>query len=226
MKLLQTNTYLLLIDEEVEIRVNNLFYPMDGKGHITRRSSMYLNVDGCGKIIAYRKLNEEAKELEGLPLLPPFEEVVDVKYLALNHIEKTIGINPKDERWDEVAITFKNMFIAGYKAAQQSNKQFSLGDVIRAYDEGTNSGALYESLCGEHDSYEEMEEAEKYIKQERDEFIQSLSTQQLPKEFKPIMYPKYTQYDGFEEDDEIPVMTPMTFTNSEGKKELIGTYKY
>lgn len=68
-KLIQTKDYLLLIHEEAEIRVNNLFYPMDGKGHITRRSSMYLNVDGCGKIIAYRKLSEEAKELD-LPLLP------------------------------------------------------------------------------------------------------------------------------------------------------------
>lgn len=63
-------------------------------------------------------------------------------------------------------------------------------------------------------------------KYSEEEIIQLLSTQQLPKEFEPRMYPKYTQYDGFEEDDEIPVMTPMTYTNSEGKQEIQGRYVY
>jgi hypothetical protein len=54
------------------------------------------------------------------------------------------------------------------------------------------------------------------------EYIQSLSTQQLPKEFIP-------EYKDFLEGglgNPIEVRRFKTITNSEGKQEIQGTYKY
>ena len=95
------------------------------------------------------------------------------------------------------------------------SKQFTLEDLKKAIAFAFNAGRRLERKAVSPDFSFEIY---------REELIQSLSTQQLPKEFEPRMYPKYTQYDGFEEDDEIPVMTPMTFTNSEGKQEIQGKY--
>ena len=127
----------------------------------------------------------------------PFEEIVDVKYLALRHIEKTIGVNPKDERWDEIAITFKNMFIAGYKAAQ-SKGQYSLDDMETLMEEALNwfGGGRDKDISDSKEFFEK--------------YIQSLSTQQLPKEFIPEYY---TNGD-------------MIVKNRERIRELVGTYKY
>ena len=216
-KLIQTKDYLLLIDEEAEIKDKEIV--TDSYGNV--RSFADLSFLGLGydittihKVVAYHPLTEEAKELD-LPLLPPFEEV-DVEKLALKtyHIDsvETLDLPPFENTKNSV-----EGFIEGYKAAQ--SKQFSLEDMQKAFEAGEYKGHC-EKGRNERSSYE----SRNYNTFK--EFIQSLSTQQLPKEFEPIMYPKYTQYDGFEEDDEIPVMTPMTSTNSEGKEELVGTYKY
>lgn len=209
-KLIQTKDYLLLIDEEAEILSNDLI-ERDGNVYKctiankvevivyekNRYAGSFPPIE-CRNIIAYYPLTKEAKELD-LPLLPPFEGSFNItKWAKEEHKYNHRNI-------DE--LSFILGCEVGYEKSQ--SKQFTLEDMIKAYDEG----------CSE--KFKRTGEAVL-----REEFIQSLSTQQLPKEFEPRVYPKYTQYDGFEEDDEIPVMTPMTFTNSEGKQELIGIYKY
>jgi hypothetical protein len=237
MKLLQTNTYLLLIDEEAEIQKGDLMYDnhLVGLCNCTKvvnklpysYTSSFINVD---KVIAYYPLTKEAKELD-LPLLHnPFEDKVDVEKLAEEYLQKWRGLNNVHLSNIIHADRCKNDFIAGYKAAQQSNKQFSLEDiktVIKWLNKNYSliEDELFEPYIGKEDEVPDVFFHSVY-EEALNRGIQSLSTQRLPKEFEPIMYPKYTQYYGFEEDDEIPVMTPMTYTNSEGKQEIQGRYVY
>lgn len=202
MKLIQIKDYLLLIDEEAVCKTGELYltYIQD---RIIPKCKGEIQVGD--KIIAYLPINSEAQELD-LPLLPPFEDTIPNS----GYEEGMHGYTDTEVR------VAQNAFKAGYKRAQQSNKQYSLEDI--------------EQILFDYDNVDWSKREHKkptiMMKEWLKEKIQSLSTQRLPKEFEPIMYPKYTQYDGFEEDDEIPVMTPMTSTNSEGKQELVGGYKY
>lgn len=65
-KLIQTKDYLLLIDEEAEIKKDDYFL-LDDK-YIYKDGGDMAN-DTAKKIIAYYPLNSETKELD-LPLLP------------------------------------------------------------------------------------------------------------------------------------------------------------
>lgn len=156
----------------------------------------------------YYPLTKEAKELD-LSLLPSFEVTKSIEHLAEEKTDEECQI---DSSLDYAG--FYKGFISGYKEAQ--SKQYSLEDI--------------EQILFDYDNVDWSKREHKkptiMMKEWLKEKIQSLSTQRLPKEFEPIMYPKYTQYYGFEEDDEIPVMTPMTSTNSEGKQEIQGRYVY
>src|SRR5690606_31666740 len=118
---------------------------------------------GFQKIIAYYPLSKEAKELD-LPLLPnPFEEEPLMKQAS--ELRELRGYH-KDSHY-----SFCGGFIEGYGAAQ--SKQFSLEDVKKAikmakkgYNEFGENGFLRHGF-----DFTERE------------IIQSLSTQQLPKEF-------------------------------------------
>lgn len=200
MKLLQTNTYLLLIDEEAEVcRGQHRF--LNNKVELIHEGHNYPYKGN--KVVAYYPLTKEAKELD-LPKLPPFKEVIPNS----EYEEGMFGYTDTEVR------VAQNAFKEGYKAAQ--SKQYSLEDI--------------EQILFDYDNVDWSKREHKkptiMMKEWLKEKIQSLSTQRLPKEFEPIMYPKYTQYYGFEEDDEIPVMTPMTSTNSEGKQEIQGKYVY
>lgn len=95
MKLLSTPEYLLFADEIVEItHPSYYYYKHFGEDIISHTNDVVkglntlenLNKDGFySKIIAYRKLNEEAKELD-LPLLPnPFEAVnVNIQIMIMS----------------------------------------------------------------------------------------------------------------------------------------------
>ena len=228
-KLIQIKDYLLLIDEEAEIQKGDLMYDnhLVGLCNCTKvvnklpysYTSSFLNVD---KVIAYYPLTKEAKELD-LPLLPSFEVTKSIEHLAEEKTDEECQI---DSSLDYAG--FYKGFIEGYKAAQ--SKQFSLEDiktVIKWLNKNYSliEDELFEPYIGKEDEVPDVFFHSVY-EEALNRGIQSLSTQQLPKEFEPIMYPKYTQYDGFEEDDEIPVMTPMTSTNSEGKQELVGVWKF
>lgn len=102
----------------------------------------------------------------------------------------------------------RRIFIEGYKAAQ--SKQFSLGDIQKAFEAGVEWKR--NPNVSELDAYTNL--------------VQSLSTQQLPKEF----IPEYEDYEvvGERDEDGYPLWSKRlkTITNSEGKEELVGTYKY
>lgn len=212
-KLIQTQDYLLLIDEESrgiafgEIGVNMRHSKLEVE---TR------NIGGYGsdkyywshkKCLAYYPLTPEAKELEGLPKLPnPFKEI-DVEKLALEKYQYTSAnppystITPRDKI---------SGFIEGYKAAQ--SKQFSLEDIQKAFEAGV--AWHVNPNISEIDAYTS--------------FIQSLSTQQLPSEFIPETYCNYGDdcpSKGAYDKQHLCDIRIKTITNSEGKQELVGVWR-
>lgn len=233
-KLIQTKDYLLLIDEEAEIKPNDLFWYRNYKILLcTGINNTFILTDNkkpkhssfgqpsqlCKKIIAYYPLNSEAEELD-LPLLPnPFYKKTDVVALAIEKYGDGYG-----------AIDQIDAFKAGYKAAQ--SKQFNSNDMI-----------LFAEYVGNY--YADIHKPVIPTEELLNSFIQSLSTQQLSKEFVPEYEYYYHSSKEFYKDakfekcskeqyelikEEIPtcpVKTELkTMTNSEGREELVGTYKY
>ena len=175
-KLIQTKDYLLLIDEEAEIK--------EGKTFITKDNIIHSNYGynyGDRVVIAYYPLTKEAKELN-LPLLPnPFKE---------------------------------------------QPKQFSLEDMKRAI-EMAREMKDDEGVFDVH-SIRGLTEVCTYDWEERyseKEIIQSLSTRQLPKGFIPE-YQRVRDWDSRDiNGDYNSKLQLKTIINSEGKQELVGTYK-
>jgi hypothetical protein len=234
MKLLKTDMYLLLIDEEAEIIVGDYFLNpnftlrecenlnITKYGNIQDKHEHSWRLSMCkGKVIGYYPLTKEAKELD-LPLLPSFGEV-DINRLA-ESFYREFPNNPKDKPdWtynrDIHVHKKRKAFIDGYKAAQ--SKQFSLEDMKRAFEQGHKVGVYLADYKHE----------EKW-----EEFIQSLSTQRLPKSFNPeYEYLNCSECDGAgwmvscekcNGEGNKKLSTLKTITNSEGKEVLCGTYKY
>lgn len=246
-KLIQTKDYLLLIDEEAEIKENDylLLNNEHPKGrirkcfHLTNNNALWNGKDWntlkgkhffidpkesegwgfvteleCKKIIAYYPLTKEAKELD-LPLLPnPFIE--EIEEIDENTYLKNIGhecflqmkkLNPSGgiREFIRMAVEF------GYKAAQ--SKQFSLEDVKKAIEMARGNSGRFR--LADDISFDYTEE----------QIIQSLYTQNLPKEF----IPEYEiVYSSKELADKVFIYEEVfkTITNSEGKQELVGIYKY
>lgn len=214
MKLLQTNTYLLLIDEEAEIQKGDLMYDnhLVGLCNCTKAvnklpysyTSSFLNID---KVIAYYHISSEAKELD-LPKLPPFKKIIPNS----EYEEGMFGYTDTEVR------VAQNAFKEGYKAAQ--SKQYSLEDI--------------EQILFDYDNVDWSKREHKkptiMMKEWLKEKIQSLSTQQLPVGFIPE-----PNDIGFIKNADIMVgkklydkiMSPFkTIINSEGKEELVGNYVY
>lgn len=226
MKLIQTTDYLLLIDGEAEIKEffkGYVYQPHWKKPVKLEDSSISLNYAeedrkeyGGGKIIAYRKLNEEAKELD-LPELPPFE--VNIEKLAKDRYgkyEASIDIPNK---------YLREGFIDGYKAAQ-SDKQYSLEDMY-SFARFCNDNHSLDDSTGQYDWQPIFREYKpKTNKEMFNDWIQSLSTQQLPKEFI-VTYERVRNWDSRDiNGDYNSKLQLKTIINPEGKEELVGTYKY
>lgn len=217
-KLIKTDLYLLLIDEEAGIDINNYIVAEDlsgiakvkeyEKGHILAIAIFqnielgisYHQTSDWNKIIAYYPLTEGAKELD-LPLLPnPFEEI-NIEDLS----EKANGYAYYGKPLGEKYLAFKEGFIEGYKAA--SKGQFSLEDIKKAIEMARMTFPTDKLSCDRHST---------------EHIIQSLSTQKLPSEF----IPEYEEIIVDKLVPKMPIDIIKTITNSEGKQELIGTYKY
>lgn len=244
MKLTQTKEYLLLIDEEAAVKEGNTFITKDNIIH-----SNYGYNYGDRVVVAYYPLTKEVKELD-LPLLPnPFKEthIVDIEQLshryyfdleekrekAKNFKGQVAGHHPDMLTSREMYAAMRG-FVDGYKAAQAQSKQFSLEDMKKAIE------MAREQDCSNFEYYGFCEKA--YTD---DEIIQSLSTQQLPVSFEPEYRYYYHSSKEFYSDagfvecskeqyESIKVEIPAcplkaeikTIINSEGKEELVGTYKY
>lgn len=153
-----------------------------------------------GEIIAYYPQTNQAKELD-LPLLPnPFES----EYNANQIIEMLLNVckssYPLFEDWIEYKEAMK------YQTQSQS-KQFSLDDIKKAIQMARDLRTLFPSNDYKYDE---------------DEIIQSLSIQKRPKWFIPeiIIINQDYRFDKGQREE------LKTITNSEGKLELVGTYKY
>jgi len=223
MKLVKTDLYLLLIDEEAEIQKGDLMYDnhLVGLCNCTKvvnklpysYTSSFLNVD---KVIAYYPLTKEAKELDLLLLPKPFESLESL-YKQPNIKKKpynNIALKAIEEvRMESFLDGHFYGFEEGYKAAQ--SKQFTLEDMKKAVGRAYKAG------------FDDIEDNWKLDKVS-EEIIQLLSTQQLPVGFIPepndIGFIKNTDimvgkklYD--------KIMSPFkTITNSDGKQEIQGKY--
>lgn len=216
MKLIKTEQYLLLTDEEAEIKKGyyltdklticrfikgdeKYVYSLEAGSNVRKNSK---------KLIAYYPLTKEAKELD-LPLLPtldenPYKETEDYqKWLEDSGTEKSN------------AYQLSLSFLAGFKQAR--TKKFSLEDIKKAIEMAREDNGID---CEGNYSYTE------------EEIIQSLSTQQsMPKEFiveyETIQTTKKEDYKYQNGNSNLNYEQRFkTITNSEGKEELIGTYKY
>lgn len=227
MKLITTKDYLLLINEEAEIKVKDKVWWEDPEDGLTSQLNTAIEVHEdlifmseanaseieafpheVSLVIAYYPLKEEAKELD-LPLLPPFEEI-DVEKLVFDYTLPN-GFNRTD-----AGVSIMKAFIAGYKAAQ-SKGQYSLEDMLDAFEYGLSKPEF---------------QLTRKLKEDLTIFVKLLSTQQLPKEF----IPEYEYKEIIEKVDELsdkigvtPKVTKLyktlkTITNSEGKQEIQGHY--
>lgn len=234
-KLIKTKDYLILIDEEAEIKgtvglcYNSIKNTWDKDIILYQGTMPDYNYIGFQKIIAYRKLNKEAKELD-LSLLPPFEGSFNItKWAKEEHKYNHRNI-------DE--LSFILGCEVGYEKSQ--SKQFTLEDMKKAIEMAREQSEPYYGGGGLV-LFEPIYE-NKYTEEE---IIQSLSTQQLPKEFIPEYEYYYhsskefyidakfekcskEQYESIRKEiPKCPIKTELKIiTNSEGKEELVGTYKY
>lgn len=269
-KLIQTKDYLLLINEEAEIKINESTYdfeicPCFGKNKHTEgivwsfndkrmHIENFIETTETGDsgydiikingyclypIAAYYPLTKEAKLLN-LPLLPPFKEVIPNS----EYEEGMFGYTDTEVR------VAQNAFKEGYKAAQSHSKQFSLDDVIN-YSNWLSQWLSYNKYKKVIDGAKpygigELISNKVLIKMFvaglpssnpplSQETIQSLSTQQLPKEFIPEYEDGCLNYTDNKTCDKpcdnmfcLPKgkLELKTITNLKGKQELVGTYKY
>ena len=211
MKLVKTDLYLLLIDEEAKIKPDDYIIHDTVEGIVEANDEWDYRGekdDYWNKAIAYRKLNENAKELN-LPLLPnPFKSNYKHPFYALLSAIDILKSDGFDERCDVlVHLEETKNFIQNV----MQSKQFSLEDMKKAIEMAKEGKLIFNS-----------EEYGFDFKYTREEIIQSLSTQQLPKEFIPeirIINQDYRFERGQREELK-------TITNPEGKKELVGKYLY
>jgi len=189
MKLIKNNLYLLLIDEEAEV-CRGQYRFLNNKIELIHEGHNYPYKGE--KIIAYRKLNSEAKELD-LPLLPPFEEVDEFEQFKRfseiytdTVIELAIEIiedNPYKSGELYERELFKRIKEKGYKVAL-SKFQYSLEDMKKAFEEGSKHKYVCEANGKDKKCYcRNDNECNLRHYMTAEEFIQSISTQQLPKEF-------------------------------------------
>src|SRR5690606_25080535 len=177
----------------------------------------------CSKVIGYYPLTKEAKRFD-LPLLPnPFKNEVSYNKDAIIEAFYTNYREWKNRYQDYIDVDFNDWFNNKIEGKQEfiSDKQFSLEDMKKAID-------LTQQICDRNAHYVQRDRnvpVPMITIDEEEEIIQSLSTQQLPKEFIPILESKcwcLMPMSGCFECSNIL----KTITNSEGKKMLTGKWVY
>lgn len=216
-KLIQTKDYLLLIDEESrgiafgEVGVNMRHSKLEVE---TR------NIGGYGsdkyywshkKCLAYYPLTEEAKELD-LPLLPVTPK--DEWGVHETHCCEEHGCKYGDNDCCVAIGIAKAKYPCEYCYDDEDDMQFTLKDVKKAF------------IAGQKHEEDIACSAEINLNPNLEEYIQSLSTQQLPKEFIPE-YERVRDWDSRDVNGDYNSKLQLkTTTNSEGKEELVGTWKF
>jgi hypothetical protein len=190
-KLIKTENYLLVVDDNKDIE-ENMWTVKEGKV----REVSYLGQDNGYAIIAHLPLNG-SPILEGVDLLPPYEDVELLIKDALSDLPKNL------DKTNLYALGFTEGRISGYNKARQKYK-YTEEDMRKAIDMATTS---------KHDSTLIFFNAE--------EIIQSLH--QYPTEFECEM--KYFEVDmGLGEECIEHGQIPQKITTAQGR-QWVGKYK-
>jgi len=148
--------YVLCSDEE--IKEGNLFMHPD---FLIERASRDLDGRGLKKVLTQSPdlsllSEEDANRIGWFDTQKIFKEESETKFGSQLFIDyATIGFQKALEL--------------------TSDRRFTKRDMIAAYHDGSNSGAEYESSCGDYDDLEVINEAHRYVENQEREFIQSLS---------------------------------------------------
>lgn len=180
MKLIKLNKDHYIVIDNSKIKVGDWYY-FEGL-HKLNASIHTLKVsDNLGR--GCFKITYSTKALEGMRRLEPY---ISYKYLPLADAEEAINgysvedmveqeyfIERKGSMWmptthDCIQANKQEGSIAGFNAAMEltKDKLFTVEDMINAFKEGTNSGALYEDV--------NEEDIEEFSKTEFEEFKKSI----------------------------------------------------
>jgi hypothetical protein len=202
-ELIKTEDYLLVVSDEVieDVRPYVGRYHLE-KGYILNQFPTYLtDLTECKLVIAHLPLNE-APYLDGVDVLPEIEGDL--------HIYDAIGYAGSEGHPDPQAFSDRQMalfqgYAEGFEKAKETYK----------YTEDDLRNAMDWIMMQYFEFYEQPTTGR------REQFIQSLNQPKLP-----IAFESYTQR--FADSDNILKQWdgPKTFTNSEGRTEWFGKYKF
>ena len=210
-KIIYTDDYALIVSDEEIKKGDYIFCIEDVKDDLKiervsiRTIHWLVNSSIFKKVIGHRPLTD-APVLEGVPLLPEFGKKEDAEKIAYNWF---VTADKKNTIFD---LGWVNIFTAGYNKAKETYK-YTEEDLIKAI-ELAQTPLDYDSLP--------------FI----DEVMQSLQQQKRPKYFGCEMEPKYKHIgavkgiygSGFRKQNLMYGLSK-TITNSQGQKELVGTYE-
>ena len=195
-KLIKTDNYLLVVSDE-EIKEKDYIY-WNNKVFKAIETT-YLPT--TKKIICHKPLNS-APYLDGVDVLPEFEDEV---------IGKPLDDYIRNKHTQEECIGF----IDGYQKAKETYK-YTEADLRKAV-ELARKGSVKDTYNG----YGRPTEPRFVLdNQSTDEIIQSLKQPKLPIAFDSAAYGIGNDEDGR------AVSEPRKITNSEGRREWVGTYKF
>jgi hypothetical protein len=204
-EIVYTDDYALIVSDEhiKDVRPHKGKYHLEDGLTINKFPDYLTDLGACKLIIAHRPLTD-APILEGVPLLPEFSKEDDVVELAL----RTYPFGNSE----------RNALITGYNKAKETYK-YTEDDLIAVWNIAFEEGVSLDDEINDPVSFKDV--------------IQSLQQPKRPKYFECEMEPKYKHIgavkgiygSGFRKQN-LMYGLPKTITNSQGQKELVGSYTY
>jgi hypothetical protein len=204
-EIIYTDDYALIVSDEhiKDVRPHKGKYHLEDGLTINKFPDYLTDLGACKLIIAHRPLTD-APILEGVPLLPEFKKEDDVVELAL----RTYPFGNSE----------RNALITGYNKAKETYK-YTEDDLIAVWNIAFEEGVSLDDEINDPVSFKDV--------------IQSLQQPKRPKYFECEMEPKYKHIgavkgiygSGFRKQN-LMYGLPKTITNSQGQKELVGSYTY
>ena len=199
-EIVYTDDYALIVSDE-QAKENDWGYIPFQRGEVKLVGKYF--ADDWRKVIAHRPLTD-APILEGVPLLPEFSQEDAVVELAL----RTYPFGNSE----------RNALITGYNKAKETYK-YTEDDLIAVWNIAFEEGVSLDDEINDPVSFKDV--------------IQSLQQPKRPKYFECEMEPKYKHIgavkgiygSGFRKQN-LMYGLPKTITNSQGQKELVGSYTY
>jgi hypothetical protein len=204
-EIIYTDDYALIVSDEhiKDVRPHKGKYHLEDGLTINKFPDYLTDLGACKLIIAHRPLTD-APILEGVPLLPEFSQEDAVVELAL----RTYPFGNSE----------RNALITGYNKAKETYK-YTEDDLIAVWNIAFEEGVSLDDEINDPVSFKDV--------------IQSLQQPKRPKYFECEMEPKYKHIgavkgiygSGFRKQN-LMYGLPKTITNSQGQKELVGSYTY